>query len=481
MRYTGRPLTVEWLRAAVQAREVEGGGVMDCTLREVVAAIATLRALIGEEWVQEKILEADEGSFINPTRERDLDNYKLQSRIVSLAEILFNLQLVEGIHHRIRALKTADIETALAELEGAHALYTSNIPFRFVVPSMVAGSDYDVEALVGAITVPCEMKAKLETTKPTAASVAQTIDRARKQLPPNRPSTVFLWVPESWAANEQGRAAIEEGIARGFHRSARIARIFVHWEEWQRLQPSGALRIVRWLARSNPRARVPLSALDNMMAVAEGTSGWVQFNEAVCEEESLVQSRSLAVGLEADEWARGLRPPPDSVEFGVLYRGDLAALRALDKASVVTVIEFNCEEFELFEVGDIEDPCINVSVDDDEGEFQFTVCRGGRFQFEIPGLMHDEDLRTEGAVAKPPIARMKIIQEAIQAGRSFEEVDDGDLFIRSLRGLFARLRSEGGLVRPTHMLTSVTVRYLSQQHPTVPIFSVEYYNRPVLT
>jgi hypothetical protein len=103
---------------------------MDCELRQAVAALATLSVLLGEERVR-AILEAGEGTFINPRHERDLDSYKLQSRIIGLAEILFNLQLVEGIHNRIQTLKTAkteDVETALAELEGARALYTSNVP-----------------------------------------------------------------------------------------------------------------------------------------------------------------------------------------------------------------------------------------------------------------------------------------------------------------------------------------------------------------
>ncbi len=484
----GRLLTVEWLQAAVRAREADRGGTISCDLRQVVGAFAVLRELLGQEWLQARLDLTKTGSFLNPSRERDLDTYKVQDRVVALAELLFNLQLVEGFGLRLKDLETVDVETALAELEGARLLLTSNISFGFVTPRGVKGTDYDVEALIGATTVPCEMKAKLEITSAKASSVVDTLRRARDQLPEGRPSIVFLRVPETWVSDEQGRTAIEAGLRQALRNTGRIARVVLHWEEWRSLE-LGALRTTHYSIHSNPNARTQLSALDNMLEAAPSSTagGWIDFHDALCESEDLPRSRLLEIVFQTDAWVRGQRPPPPVLMHGVLYRGNLAVLRSIDPAALLTIVDFECQGFELFELARSADPSIpagatlTVRLTKGSTVAELTVCPGGRagvYQLQMGGLIHDEALNAEGTGTAPPLEREAVVRAAVQAGK-LEELDDGDVFVRVVRQIFAAMREEGDLVRPTHLLTGLHVWYRLRDMPEV-LYEVRYHNRPIL-
>jgi hypothetical protein len=120
-------------------------------------------------------------------------------RTMDLAELLYNLQHVPGFDQCIARMRSGDIEGTYAELDFGRMLYVHQMPFRYVIPSGVKGSDYDVDVLYPSGLPACaDAKCKVEATKFSARSIDDTLERARRQLPDNRPGIVFLKIPPSW-------------------------------------------------------------------------------------------------------------------------------------------------------------------------------------------------------------------------------------------------------------------------------------------
>ena len=68
---------------------------------------------------------------------------KKTSRMLDFAENLFNLQHVEGFDDRVTQMRSGSIEATFAEFDFGRFLYIHDIDFKFVMPSGVAGKDYD--------------------------------------------------------------------------------------------------------------------------------------------------------------------------------------------------------------------------------------------------------------------------------------------------------------------------------------------------
>jgi hypothetical protein len=454
---------------------------MGCDLRQYSAAARLLRELFGQDWIDRRIPLRPGGTFMHPGGPRAGDPCKHQDRVVALAEMLFNLLHVEGIEQRIEGLREADIESALGELEGARLLYVTAIPFRFVRPSGTKGRDFDVEAVVGAHTVACEMKAKVEGTSPSAEGVSNSIDRARGQVPAGQGSVVFLRVPETWLGDPSGRAAIKEGIRTSLSRTTRIALVVVHWEEWATLTLQGsAARMVRgtlFRGFSNPRARAPLLGLADAVEAwpqARG-SNWVDFGEALCtpDEVAVMRGSHRAMGALAALRAGALVP-----RGGVTYAGSVLALRERAPEAVRTLIDFDCDHLEtrvLLPAG---------------MSLHFTLASGPArdvilsrraaspaFQLAVPFAVIDEELiETDGCV-RPSPDRIRRQRDRLRAG-SPEDLDEEDGLIGFLRQLFRAMRGDGDMLQARCLLSDLVVWHQDKESKET-LFEARYLGRSI--
>ena len=248
--------------------------------RKLNGALYVFSTFFGPDWILDRLKDTP---FIRPPVRVPLDGYKTVDRIVSMAEHLVNLQEIEGFHFCLDEIRANSFETGLAKLAAAGMLRRRAIPFRFVQPTMKKGLDYDAEALIGGTRVPIEMKAKVETTQPSASSVANTLKVARGQMPRTTPNAVFMRVPGSWEESEEGRRAIHGGIEREFKSSATINVVVAHWEVWSIPQdePATVQRHDRFAAAINPNARVKLDAVNIFMldGAPDGQMPWGSFDD----------------------------------------------------------------------------------------------------------------------------------------------------------------------------------------------------------
>jgi hypothetical protein len=268
-------LTDSDLSQFVSAFNAHHGDKQDPLLCLYACSIEILRYFLGIEWVHQHVFRGTETSFFKANSDAEVDRFKHQDRVVALAEMLFNFQRIDGIESRMEKRRTADVETAVAEFEGAKLLFRSGPDFTFVQERGVRSADYDIDVFLGSETVACEMKCKLESTTLTEATVRNTLDIARGQLPPDRPGVIFIKLPTSWPQEPNATALIRGALDAAFSKTRRISAVVLHWEEWSIELGQGAARVVRFRPEHNPRARLSWPDATQLKSYGEGhRSGW---------------------------------------------------------------------------------------------------------------------------------------------------------------------------------------------------------------
>jgi hypothetical protein len=214
--------------------------------------------------------------------EGEEDHYKYKDRVVVLAEMLLNFAGIPGFEERLQDLRNADIESVIAELEGAKLLALSGLLFRFVVRSGVRGADYDIEVTIRDLRVPCEMKCKVEDTQFSVTSLKNSLKSARTQFPPDRPGIVFVKIPEAWVDEPSMLDAARGAIGEFLRNTGRVAMVVIHLEFWV-YQPDGATRFTLFRTHVNPKARAEIGKLaDLIKAHVERSCDWRNLQEIVC-------------------------------------------------------------------------------------------------------------------------------------------------------------------------------------------------------
>ena len=172
---------------------------------------------MGPDWIDHYVtrLGLDFNSYLGA----DLDTFNL--RMITLAELLLNMQDVKGFSECLSLLVDGRLEAAFAELDVGRVLSYSNVRFGFNVRTGQLKSDYDLNVFFRNGERGCaETKCKIEGKTITAKSVLNTLQHARKQLPNDEPGVIFLRMPEAWMRNIKAEEDITPAV-KGFMRGTR--------------------------------------------------------------------------------------------------------------------------------------------------------------------------------------------------------------------------------------------------------------------
>jgi hypothetical protein len=242
-----------------------------------------IRGYMGDDWAIAHLTEF--GRKKNKSiemfgNEQNFKETKYFQRTRTLAEMFYNFQRVEGIKEKAKLLTTEDIESALAELEGAKMLLEAGRKIRFVVPSNQKGKDYDVETYMPDGTlVACEMKCKTETTVFSDDTIAKTIKKANDQLPKDIPSTVFMKIPGEWVKKPNFAWIMSDALGKAFNHIQTTCVVYFHWELWEPISSEDVVRTVYSSYCTNPNARIKHPELE--LLVKSSLGHYKKFSEII--------------------------------------------------------------------------------------------------------------------------------------------------------------------------------------------------------
>jgi hypothetical protein len=209
----------------------------DLSWRTFFLSLAVVKYYFGEEWVERHVMPNGVSGFLRQDNQDRVRSEEQSFRVVDFAELLFNLQSVEGFDDCISRMKQGVIEPTYAELDLGRMLFLSGIEFRFVKPAGERGNDYDIEInLPDWPRVCADAKCKVESTAFSASTVRQALDKARKQFPADRPSIIFVKVPPNWRSFPMPVSDILAEVANAFLRGTRrivSVKYFTTLIEWK--------------------------------------------------------------------------------------------------------------------------------------------------------------------------------------------------------------------------------------------------------
>jgi hypothetical protein len=186
------------------------------TLPSVIVGLCTIKHFLGDNWINRNISPSPKRrGYMNITLDETPEDRIRSFRITDVAEMLINLQDVEGFGPAITRMKTEpETESALAELRVGRLLYINDAAFRFVAPRGKAGDNYDLEITYPDGTLVCgETKCKVESTEIDRDTIESALGKARKQLPEDRPGIIFLMIPGHWLEGDGPRLMVETATA----------------------------------------------------------------------------------------------------------------------------------------------------------------------------------------------------------------------------------------------------------------------------
>jgi hypothetical protein len=151
-------------------------------------------------------------------------------RVVDLAESLFNLQKIKGVHECINRLRTAnELEPTIAELHIGKMIFVNDWPFEFIVPSQ--NRTYDFEIQYGEWTVCADAKCKVDLSEPSSNSITNTLKRSRSQLPKDGPGVFFVKFPQQWMQHAGWERITVQGVLDFFSQgTGRISSVVLYVE-----------------------------------------------------------------------------------------------------------------------------------------------------------------------------------------------------------------------------------------------------------
>jgi hypothetical protein len=229
----------------------------DKSRREFTLFAVVLCRVFGQGWCEQHIMNpngADASGYLKLDFTNDIARELKSLRMAHLAEMVFNLHTIPGFDSCIAQMKNGEIEFGFAELEFGKLLYINDVEFRFVDPrNRAKGEAYDYEVTFPDGLIACaDAKCKIEGGEATATSVENTLIKARKQLPKNRPGIIFVKVQPHWFTDPKIYSMLGDVTRDFFRNTRRIISVKYFVNQFDYLDDA-ILHTHRYREMSNPR------------------------------------------------------------------------------------------------------------------------------------------------------------------------------------------------------------------------------------
>jgi len=259
-------------------------------------AIATLRHYFGYGWTEQNASAFFEQKVLSGNRKGRKflrtgnliaeDYFRHELRIVQLAELIFNLQDIDGVDERVAAIKEGNLEPTCGELECAAQIMKANLSFCFVKRSMSRGKDFDIViTLDSGAKLNCELKVTTEEKDLSKNTILDKFKKARKQLPEEQPGMIFLKIPESWPKQSNAQTVLNESLSEFLRNTNRVVAIVLRWEELavDINKPKPAMLKTLFRIEPNRKSKFYNSEIENILQQIHNPSerAWIRFRDIV--------------------------------------------------------------------------------------------------------------------------------------------------------------------------------------------------------
>ena len=221
------------------SRGLEQDASRDVTAIRYFLATVLLRHYLGTAWCDECVRPGQPDVprasrlgrlFLRTDSIGSKEYYKHQERIERLAELLYNLQDVQGIAGRRRACRKGPSNRPTPNSNSCLVLLRCGIRVRFLNRSGVKGADYDFDAGEEATPVSCEVKCKLEETDLGENTIINALDTA-KQTPATAPAIIGVKLRNPGSVNRHCGAGLNPRLRRSSAIPGGVVAVVVRWEE----------------------------------------------------------------------------------------------------------------------------------------------------------------------------------------------------------------------------------------------------------
>ena len=178
---------------------------------------------LGEKWLEQHFR-----SFKGTTPEGSV---RFKYVLWRLGRLLFDLQSFEWFDELVENLRRRNLAGALFEAEVARLLMQLPVTTALRMPSGEKGQDYDIDLGGAALTVAVEAKAKDDDTPYSAATVKNTFNEARRQLPKEGLGLIFMRIPLSWTRDGNYESEIDALISGLLRNTSRVQAVVLIWDE----------------------------------------------------------------------------------------------------------------------------------------------------------------------------------------------------------------------------------------------------------
>ncbi|TKV77994.1 hypothetical protein FDV58_27720 [Bradyrhizobium elkanii] len=248
-----RPITLDALHRTHSNLLQDGD--LNKQMAGVYLAIAVLNEFLGEPWVARFILPGAKPNVLALDETDQLSCAIGHAKIIDLAEVLYNLQFVDGIDNCVERMRSGDIEGSMAELDLGRMLFIHSVEFKYVTPIMRKGYDYDILVkLPNGMFACADAKCKIEGQEFSVNSVENTLKKGRKQFPQDRPAILFVKHPYEWHDDSYALTTLGDIAMKFFRTTERVVSVKYYVQPILR-QGGNVTQRLGFKEFSNPRTR----------------------------------------------------------------------------------------------------------------------------------------------------------------------------------------------------------------------------------
>lgn len=167
--------------------------------------------------------------MLNELNEESENRWVYQDRLVSLADALFQLRDCQNFDVLCERFQDRETKPCFTEATVAKSFSKDGFEVEIVRESGVKGKDFDFLARKDSLEVSVEVTAK-DAPELTVATIRNTLDKKRRQVPADRPAILYMIIPEEWTENgAEAERIFSEAMESYFRNSETFNAVCVVW------------------------------------------------------------------------------------------------------------------------------------------------------------------------------------------------------------------------------------------------------------